>query len=273
MGTVLAGARRVAYLQEPFNPLTPLNPRARGQWPLPPDEWFLYVCAENGPAYAEPLGAILSLEYDVSSKVRRAEGLRGKAAAVRQWAYYRPHAVMRSRPLVKDPIAVFSAEWLADTFDMDVVMLVRHPAAFVASILRLEMPVRCSNLLRQPLLIRDLLGPFREELEAFERTRPDALAEATMLWRLINHAVDGFRAGRPDWIFARHEDLVRDRVGAFDELFVRLGLRMPNRANRALRRQPYAPPPWKRLLAEDQIARIRASVEAESSRWYGPDEW
>lgn len=43
----------------------------------------------------------------------------------------------RSRPLVKDPFALFSAEWFADNFDAEVIVIVRHPAAVVSSIKRL----------------------------------------------------------------------------------------------------------------------------------------
>ena len=38
------------------------------------------------------------------------------------------------RPLLKDPIAIMSCEWLAETFNMDVIVVIRHPAAFVASL-------------------------------------------------------------------------------------------------------------------------------------------
>ncbi len=64
-------------------------------------------------------------------------------------------------PLVKDPIALFSAEWLAATFDMRVLVMIRHPAAFAASIRRRGWRHRFADFLEQPLLMRDLLGAVR----------------------------------------------------------------------------------------------------------------
>ena len=39
-------------------------------------------------------------------------------------------------PLIKDPIAIFSADWLADKYDMNVVVLSRHPLGFISSLLK-----------------------------------------------------------------------------------------------------------------------------------------
>lgn len=38
------------------------------------------------------------------------------------------------RLLIKDPLAYFSSKWFAKSYDMDVLILIRHPAAFAASL-------------------------------------------------------------------------------------------------------------------------------------------
>ena len=42
------------------------------------------------------------------------------------------------RLVIKDPISALSSDWLARNFALEVVVLVRHPAAFAASLKRLN---------------------------------------------------------------------------------------------------------------------------------------
>jgi hypothetical protein len=70
-------------------------------------------------------------------------------------------------PLIKDPIALFAAEWLADVFGVRVVVLIRHPAAFAASLKRLNWTHPFGDFLAQPLFMRDLLAPFEEDIRRF----------------------------------------------------------------------------------------------------------
>ncbi len=75
---------------------------------------------------------------------------------------------------MKDPLALFSSEWLASEFDMDVVLLVRHPAAFAASVRRQGYHHPFSHFLLQPALM-DRLRPFEAEIEAMETSSHDVL--------------------------------------------------------------------------------------------------
>ena len=70
------------------------------------------------------------------------------------------------RPLVKEPHAVFSAEWFAHRLESDVVVVVRRPAAVVSSWKRLEWSFDFSHLLHQHRLIDDRLARFPAEMEA-----------------------------------------------------------------------------------------------------------
>ena len=132
----------------------------------------------------------------------------------------RRHAV----PLLKDPIAVFSVEWLHDTFGAEPVLLVRHPAAFAASVKRLHLRHPFGDFLAQPLMMRDWLSSFADELERFAAREQEIVDQAILLWNVIHHALATYRARHPEWALLRLEDISRQPAAEFHALFDRLGV-------------------------------------------------
>src|SRR6185436_19277034 len=108
--------------------------------------------------------------------------------------------------LLDDPFAVLSAEWFARRLDCRVVIVVRHPAAWISSRLKLGWRTDFGALLAQPLLMRDWLGHHRTAMEALIGT-DDAVAEGALLWRMVHEVIDHVRARNPAVAVVRHEDL------------------------------------------------------------------
>ena len=109
----------------------------------------------------------------------------------------------------------------------DVVVTIRHPAAFAASVLRLGW--------------RHDFGSFAgdERLHRFEAElqRPgDALEHAARLWRILYSIVDDYRGLHPGWMFVRHEDAARAPLETFSELYTRLELELTPQARRRIER-------------------------------------
>src|SRR5205823_10236861 len=112
----------------------------------------------------------------------------------------------RVRPLLKDPIALFSAEWIADRFGGQVVALIRHPAAFASSLKKYRWTHPFGDFLAQPLLMRDLLSSYTEEITRFADAQrkgeePEIVDQAILFWNVIHAAVDTYRERRSDWFF------------------------------------------------------------------------
>ena len=116
-------------------------------------------------------------------------------------------AVARSgaTPLLKDPIAFFSAEWLERTFGMRVVVTVRHPAAFAASLKRMDWRFDFNRFLEQPSLMRDHLDPYRTDITRFANHPPEIVAQAGLLWRCIHGPASNLRDAHTNWLFVRPE--------------------------------------------------------------------
>lgn len=70
----------------------------------------------------------------------------------------------RGRLIVKDPIAALSSDWLGRNFDLEVVVLVRHPAAFAASLKRLNWRHPFEHFLKQEMLMERHLDSYRAEI-------------------------------------------------------------------------------------------------------------
>src|SRR6185437_15631324 len=189
------------------------------------DRYFTVVTSENEARYRPGLEQTIRFRYGLGAQLRSLRGGRDLARIPRDLARVERTRRSGSRPLVKDPIALLSAEWLAETFEMDVVVLIRHPAAFAASLKRLGWKHSFATFIqdgRVPEVVRPYEAEIREQAE-----RPgEILAQAALLWRLLYDAVDGYRERHPDWAFVRHEDASLDPAGTFEQLYDRLGLEL-----------------------------------------------
>jgi len=233
VGRMIAASPSVGYIHEPLNPWD--MHKKQGICSVPVPYWYLYITKENETAYYEPIKNMLSFHYCL---LKGLGTIRSRKDVRRVWQEARAFQIYRSRgarPLVKDPFAVFSAEWLAETFDMDVVILIRHPAAVVGSIKRVKWGSPFHHLLQQPLLMRDYLGPFQAQLEEYANTERDIIDQAILTWRIIYYVVIKQRNKHEDWIFLRHEDIAQDPRRGFQDLFARLGLDYSPQVQSAIR--------------------------------------
>ena len=77
-------------------------------------------------------------------------------------------------------MAFFSAEWLAEQFDMNVVMVIRHPAAFVSSIKKLGWQHPFSHFLEQSALMSAYLSAFEREIRMYASKDHDLIDQGIL---------------------------------------------------------------------------------------------
>jgi hypothetical protein len=291
VGKVLAADPDIAYLPEPFN-VDHLYPGlCAARFP----QWFIRITAETAPLYEADIGRMLRFRPSWRDAARASvRSPRACLHAARIARTFRRARERYSRALIKDPIALFSGEWLADTFGMDVVVLIRHPAGFAASIARLGWRFDFGNFLSQPWLMDGDLAPFAAEIESAARHTPSLVEEAALLWKCIYATVDRYRAERPEWTFVRHEDLMTDPEDGFRAICERVGAPFSAPVVEMLRRTSSPENPvdaprgtehalmrdsralarrWLRMLEPRDVAAIRASVEQVAWRYYTEAEW
>ncbi len=133
-------------------------------------------------------------------------------------------------PLFKDPIALMSAEWVQREFDSAVVVMIRHPAAYVNSIRRLGWRTPLEDFLLQDSLMSDLPEDLQRQIRIRAGERPEPmegefdLQDAALCWKVFHTVIADYREHHPDWIFVRHEDLCSDYMNSFRNLYGRVGL-------------------------------------------------
>jgi hypothetical protein len=89
-------------------------------------------------------------------------------------------------------------------------------------------------LLAQPLLMRDLLGPYEDELRAMADS-PDPVAAAALLWRVTYDALGDLDARQPGLLhLRRYEDLATNPEAGFRELYELCGLAWTERARKRI---------------------------------------
>ena len=280
IGHMVALEPSIGYIHEPFNLSHDLGAcRARF------DYWFSYVCAENEQQYIADFERTFRFQYNLIERLESTRSAHLKKT-LKMYVQFLQHRLLNHRPLMKDPLAIFSAEWLANTFDMDVVVIIRHPAAFVASYKAENWTHAFDHFLKQPLLMRDKLNPYKSEIEDFTAHQYDIVDQATLLWRLIYGTVLNYQQDHPEWIFVRHEDISLEAISEFTQLYGKLNLTMSNhivdivrqhswsKNNAALKRNSVANiTTWKSRLTTEEIARTKEKVSDISAAFYAEEEW
>jgi hypothetical protein len=254
------------------------------------DRWFYYVSKENESAFhdhvAHTIGPPLN-RYIFTNMVSEAIATKRVRPL---FTYLR--AFSCNRVCIKDPLALFSAEWVSTTFAMDVIVLIRHPAAVVHSYKSLQWSHNFDHFLKQPLLMQDHLYPFEAEIVEFAKGGFDIVDQAALLWKLIYHMVMQYQQKHHTWLFVRHEDLANAPISAFQELFDTLGFpysesikcavdEQTNAANPVNVKNPYTTKlhsiqtakKWRSGLTPQEIKRIRSRVEEVSTAFYSDAEW
>jgi Sulfotransferase domain len=287
VGRVLCAGNGAGYLNEPFNLAT-----SPGTIRVPVDHWYPYVTAENESAIVGAFEPLLRFEYPLGRELRRCRRYIELLHTLRMWrSFVRGRG---RRPLVKEPHAVFSAEWFARRLGSDVVVTVRHPAAVVSSWKRLAWDFDFTNLLTQPALVRELLGPFRATMERALEPSLDLVDRVALLWHVVYRTVADYRNRFPGFHIVRQEDLSRKPAEGYRALYAALGLPLTRDAEIAIAAASSADnlkettvekphetrldsranlTSWKRRLSDDEVDRIRNVTEETAALFYGGDEW
>lgn len=287
VGKMLAAAAMTAYISEPMNVLhRPGIFRAKVRY------WYQYICEENESEYLPAFQELLEFDYHLWNEIRSIRSRRDFLRMGRDFLIFYNGLMRGQRPLLKDPFAVFSAPWFAEQLNCKVVITVRHPAAFASSLKRLNWTFDFNDLLNQPLLMRAHLEPYRAEMQSIRAD--DVIGQAALLWKLIYRSVHTLGEANPDFVIVRHEDLSRDPVSGYRDLYKVLGLEFTPRVEKIILNASSSENPaeasrkqihtvkldsranissWKKRMDAEETDRIRKMTEEISPLYYSDAEW
>jgi hypothetical protein len=225
-------------------------------------------------------------------QIRRsyAQVLTGRSGAGFPRQRLRFSVVPRPRLVLKDPLCSLSLDWLAREFDVDIVVMVRHPGAFAWSLKRVDWDPDFSVLTDQPALMEEHLSSFRNDLL---RPPPTLFERAGLMWACVNTVLAGYIDQHPEWHWRRHEDLSAQPDVEIPRLFADLGLRWgkgvaaavtqmthgtgseaPEGVVHSLSRDSAAVPKvWRSRLSAKEIDSVRRWVEPVADRYYDAESW
>ncbi|MGS2721764.1 sulfotransferase [Paraglaciecola aestuariivivens] len=286
-GEILAKAPNTGYIHEPFN----IDIKC-SVFDNPFKYSFKFICNDNSSDIKPLLNDVIRFKYPLVSNIAKIHTSKHLAKVVRDQSLFWFHSIKNDTPIVKDPIAVFSAEWLANTFNMNVLVLIRHPAAFCSSLIKKNWRFNFNHFLDQPLLMREYLNVFEKEIQEFANNEKDILDQAILLWNCIHHTIYVYRQRHPEWLFVKHETLSAEPLKQFKAIYQAFELEMTTKATSAILKSSGGHNPteqiagnefirnskanilnWKRRLSEEEIKKIRKATQEVSHLFYSDQEW
>jgi hypothetical protein len=287
VGQMLAAGGGLTYANEPLS-----VSHRQGVLGVKVKHWYTYIIEENEAQYLPAFQDLVKLRYQFFKELYTISSRKDVLRAGRDFFNFNYGRLCGNRVLLKDPFASLSAPWFADRLNCQVVIMVRHPLAFASSLKRLGWPFQTEDLMAQPLLMRDFLEKDRVDLEAMEPD--DVIGRAGLLWKLLYRTVHQIAQTRSDLIIARHEDLSRDPVSGFRDLYQKLGFTFTSKVEDAILNSSSSENPakldrnkthsvklnsraslenWKKILTPEETDRIRRMTESVSQLFYTDEAW
>ena len=289
VGRMLSVNGDVAYISEPLNVW-----HRPGVFDAPVAHWYTYICKDNEGIYLAPFHQTLKLNYHFWKEIKSLRSLRDLLRMFRDLSIFTFGRLGQRRVLLKDPFAIFSTPWFAQRLDCEVVIVLRHPAAFVSSLKRLDWPFDFEDILAQPLLMRDWLEPFRTEMEAALTQPRDVIGQGSLLWRMICYVTHKMAEQYPNFHVVRHEEFSLQPIRGFERLYGQLELPFTSRVKTGILRASSAQNPqeisldsiystnldsaanlenWRQRLSKDEVTRIRSLTQDVADLYYRDEDW
>ena len=291
VGRILTTSSQLYYVHEPFNPdFRPGSSICNVKF----KHHQTYIAQANEKRYYEPVRQMVEGKYSLPAGILACRSIGDIKKVWNQKKKFQEYHRQHMLPLIKDPIALMSAGWLGSRFDIHVVIMIRHPAAFVASMKRLNWGFDPSRwALSQRLLLRDYLSPMEDELKVLRDSKSDIIDQTALLWKVLYFVVLKYKKEYPEWTYLRHEDLSRDPLSSFEQLFKTLGLEFTDEVQERIDEYSNESNPshatgddkllklnskkvisyWKKMLSDQEVMRIKEIVGEVSESFYSDSDW
>jgi hypothetical protein len=290
-GRMIAHAPGMGYVHEPF---TPENGDLCG-FANPITAKFQYITDENSYQFKKYLEDLVDFKYPLRTNLIHSKSAREAARILLAFANLSTHRLRKNTAVMKDPVAVFSAPWLARHFDMSVVVMIRHPAALCSSLKILNWKFDFNHFLMQPQLMRETrLADFESDIRYFAENEQEIILVGALLWNCIYAVIDEYRMRYPGWLFLKHEELSMDPVDSFRKVYAELGLEFTTSVRTAIEESSGEQNPseqargdefsirrnsrvnvlnWKSRLSDREILTIKERTSDVSRLFYSDLEW
>lgn len=281
VGRIISKSPKVVYVDEPFN----VKHKIKKNFPF--TVWFEHVSSNTPIEYQEQsLKYIKSHgEFTITSFFSELQHLKSKNY-IRFFLNGISGKRRKKRLLYKDPIAILSAEWFYRNINSQIIVLIRHPAAFVASIKVKKWNHDFNSFLKQPELMEDHLMEFKSQIESYAKSPPDIIDQGILLWNIFHSMILKYQDKYPEWYFVKHEEISKNPVEGYEEIFRFLELPYSEKIKQAILNSTESKKQgllsrdsraniktWKKRLSVDEINRIKNGTFEISQKYYTEADW
>lgn len=187
----------------------------------------------------------------------------------------------------KDPLALCSAEWIYKQYGWNIIVLIRHPAAFVASLKVKDWQFYFKYFNNQEILVNKHLKPYAEKIKEYTENRPDIVKQGILLWNILYTMVLYYQDNYKDtWYFVKHEDLSSQPLKEFENLYSFFNFEMEtvvkdyilettsSKEQSLLKRDSKKNiTSWKERLTPEEIDEIKKETYEVWKHFYTKDDW
>lgn len=279
-GKILSHSKNVRYIHEPFN----LNKLTNSP---PLTYWFEYINENSEVEKQAKVKSYLNSYLSRSINVAIMNLLEVKSVKdIYRFSKDYITRMFNEINVIKDPIAFFSTEWIYKNFDCDVVIIIRHPAAFIASLKVKDWQFDFNNLLNQQNLIDELLITERNNIVSYSKKDHDIVMQGILLWKIFYSTVIDFKKKYPSWYYIKHEDLSSDPVLEFQKLYEYLDLQFDDKVRMKIfesttsskktklkRNSKQNIKSWKDRLTIEEIELIKQNTYPIWKEFYTEKDW
>lgn len=283
IGKIIASAPGIKYIHEPFNVEI-----TRYQYKSPLKYWFQHVSPGHDKKYEVEVKQYLQTFY----KLRLSSFLKdlSQVHSVKKVASLLIDAkdkITKPRPLFKDPIALLSSEWIAKTMNADIIISVRHPAAFTASLKMKNWDFNFNNFVQQHQLTDTYLQPLKETIHEYALSKQDVISQGILLWNILYGVTKQYDLKYKDkWQIIRNEDLSLNPFEQFKSMFQKLDIKFNDKIaseiqkttggalyNKTSRDSKSNISTWKQRLTPEEIERIKEGTREVWPHFYSEENW
>lgn len=222
VGMNLSLPKEVDYIHEPFNPMCGI-PEVK--------KWYRYLRTgldtPETKHYHKLMESIFDYNFRLKNNVPTTDSFSRKISkhlvGSRGPFYLRLAKInpFHQAAIIKDPIGNLLTEYLYLEFGVKPVIIIKHPASFIASLKRVNFWPHPEKLRDQSHLIQDY---FTEEPHFLTKDWSNPVLAAAAFWRIIYKVLLTQASKYSDWQIVTHEELSQNPIATFKSLYQNLDL-------------------------------------------------
>lgn len=280
MGKVIAASPKTRYIHEPFN----VGIRHKHS---PIEHWHQAVNDLTPLSKQKEIKAFLAYFYALPKSYRMEEWEKVPETYSKRDVLWVFRQRMKNRTIIKDPVAIFAAEWIYKAINCDVIVSIRHPAAFVASLKVKNWNTDFNELKNQPEFQHPVLLKYENQIAAAANQQPDIISTGILLWNMIYDMVHYYKqCYENEWQFVRHEDVSLDPMNTFKTVFKKINLPFSHEVEDYIQKTTQGEgkldierdakkniSTWKQRLTKEEIERVKDETKEVWKHFYSENDW